>query len=407
MPLDLMKVHEKLEKKKDSFEDFNNEYLQELIDLQNLSSEVFSEDYNQIKDVLDSIEGACGAVPTEEYKDGLLIESSLNLQNLPSMIDWARTYLDHRIIAGSDGSQIYSSSDFSIPVAIVQIAYYANLHSINKEYVKENRIEVYGPDELAIENPQTNMTHYPQESVDSFRYIQEMEVISEGMEKIKKDILADYKSVLSLQDGSLILSFLQMFNPLNKERHLKALKGALNKSKNHQFPLVGYVDSSRAKDVLHMLLNIGGSSYNSLHVSDAQILEKYMTSIKGKPLCIGDRTCAFICERDDEIYGQYPKLVGHKIGFFYLKLSSGQLSRIEFPYWVLEVDGLLDEITKCLVADSIIGQGYPYTIDQTHHACVIVNKDRMKFYRLFQDFSQKNDLHFKIKNKARSKLRRK
>jgi hypothetical protein len=187
----------------------------------------------------------------------------------------------------------------------------------------------------------------------------------------------------------------------------------------YKYPIVGYVDSSAAKDVVNMLfyLNNPASASNQPDnktessespvkiISDARILENYISkNILKDKMQWGDRTCAFICDRNDLIYKQYPEQVKSRIAFFYIKLSSVSLSRVEFPEWCLEFPGMVENIAHIMRIESIIGSGYPYTIDQCHHRCVINGEDRMKFLRLFQDFGQKNGLKIKIKNKSRSKM---
>lgn len=139
-----------------------------------------------------------------------------------------------------------------------------------------------------------------------------------------------------------------------------------------------------------------------LQKTDAGLIEKYAQSCKSA-LKLGDRTCAFICDRDYEIYKDYPNTIKHKIGLLYLKNNSGQMSRIEFPEWMAQNDAIINKIIMAFLAESIIGNGYPYSIDVCHQNVVIKREENEKFLYMFTEFAKKNNIFIRMSNKARSK----
>ena len=58
---------------------------------------------------------------------------------------------------------------------------------------------------------------------------------------------------------------------------------------------------------------------------------------------------------------------------FYLKLSSDNVVRVEFPEWCLNY---VDVIRDVVLAQSIIGRGYPYVLERAHEEAYISSRER-------------------------------
>ncbi|MHA1764801.1 MAG: DNA double-strand break repair nuclease NurA [Promethearchaeota archaeon] len=410
MPLDLSLVYDELQKKKQYFKKFSKELSDEYLILQKNAPKVFSLSYKEILTRISQNPNPSGAIPSKEYKKGLLIPFSKEFSNLPEMIDWAKNFLQNKIVVATDGSQIYTSQEYSIPVALIHVACYRNEHKIGKKYLKKTSIKILTPEELLIEESGRGGKKFSQEPVDCARFRLECELLTQEMDIIDNR-KPEIEKAYFIMDGSLILSFIDRFNPKIQEEHLQTLKNAVTKSRKTGYPLIGYVDSSRAKDVVNMVASLSPINLKSInYISDSTVLEKYIKEHLKINMKFGDRTCAFICDRNDPIYKKYPDVLEQRMVFFYIKLNSEQLARVEFPEFLLgnkkEEKEKINEIANILIAESIVGQGYPHLIDQVHHEAVIHAKERSKFYRLFQRFCLDEKLQFRILNKARSKLRR-
>lgn len=406
MPLDLTLTYKELQKKKQNFKKFNKELSDEFLILQKHTPKVFSLTYNEIIKQISQKSNPCGAIPSKEYKNGLYIPYPNVFSNLSKMIDWAKKILLQKTVVATDGSQIYSSQEYSIPVALIHVARCRNDHSIEKKYSKDSIIKILSPEELLLEDSGRKRKTFSQEPVDCERFKMECDLLTQEMEIIKNEIPKIVKAYF-IMDGSLILSFIDRSNPKIQEGHLHSLKEIITKSRKTKYPLIGYVDSSRAKDVVNMVASLSPITLKSInYISDSTVLEKYIKEILGNNMKFGDRTCSFICDRNEPIYKKYPSEIEQRIAFFYIKLNSEQLARVEFPDYFLNKEEIIDEIANIVIAESIIGQGYPHIIDQVHHAAVIHAKERSKFYRLFQKFCTDEKLQFRILNKARSKQRR-
>ena len=81
-------------------------------------------------------------------------------------------------------------------------------------------------------------------------------------------------------------------------------------------------------------------------------------------------------------------------------------ARLEIPRWLLE-SGRADEVVELVLAEAVVGGGYPYVLEAADVTAVIQQKDRQRFYRLFQEFLQEQNLTLTVTRKQRSKqLRR-
>ncbi|MHA1716311.1 MAG: DNA double-strand break repair nuclease NurA, partial [Promethearchaeota archaeon] len=369
--------------------------------------EIFSLNYDDLSKELDAIKGKKGAIPTEEYSKGLVIKFQRYFTNFSEAIKWATSVLEDSVVTSTDGSQIFPTPDISIPVGLVQVAVYKNEHSINRSYKKDVLIRGLSPLELEILGSDANLFEFSESVVSAARFDLEISTLIEEMESISQ-MEPKEKNAYFISDGSLILSFVQRLDKSIAIQHINTLMAGLDKSASLKYPLIGYVDTSVAKDVIFMINKLRGPGpMNIKYLSDSKILEYYISrySLK-RNLFPGDRTCTFICDRDDPVYNKFYASKDKKIAFFYIKLNSERMARVEFPAWCVGEEGLIEKIANMILAQALIGAGYPYVIDQCHHKCIITNEDKEKFYRLLQYFANENGIPFRIRNKARSKRRR-
>jgi hypothetical protein len=167
-------------------------------------------------------------------------------------------------------------------------------------------------------------------------------------------------------------------------------------------PLVGYVDTSYARDLTHLLENCFHLR-ESDKIHDAQLVNDLLRW--------GDRTPLFVCARgsaDKRQQGVLESLAEYRrgIGFVYLKThSSLPPARLEIPLWIHEA-GWLDELLDLIRAEVIVGNGYPYVLETADAAAVITARDREAFYAIFQKFAEDQNIDLRISQKAVSKFRR-
>lgn len=328
-----------------------------------------------------------GALPLEPLGNWpqWVIPFRMNWQNREQSLAWVRDRLTGVATFAVDGSQVYPSKDFSIPVALVQIGWFENLHLPTGSYEKDIALDVMTPTELKVD--------YLGEPVDRRvnmrRFQMETERLIAFMEKY-----AHSQTCLAFFDGSLVVTFAEAFDEATRNFYIACILDLLRASERYRVPLVGYIDTSYARDLTTML-RLADQLPESRHIHDAQLLHPNLKW--------GDRTPCFRCQRSG-ILSQYQEQKD-QIGFTYLKAHDGYPIRLELPLWVYE-QGDLERVIDWVRGEVIIGSGYPYVIETADQTAVLRAEDRQVFYRIFQEWAEQANLQIHLSRKMVSKVRR-
>ena len=306
-----------------------------------------------------------------------------------------------------DGSQLQPWRDASIPVALIQVGLFANPHSQGKPYTKDVQMEVLAPGEIMeqsrVEEKDPDSYPYSEMEVTLRRYTLEAETLCRQMEQYARARRGNEPaySPVAFFDGSLVVSFALTMPSPYRERYIASAVSLLKTSERCRVPLIGYIDTSYARDIITMLLRLDRMQpqprlRETKKIHDALLWKDSMRW--------GDRTPAMICARGDVLadYGEYRD----SVAFCYLKTTATHPpARLEFPRWLLD-DGLLDPVLDVVRAEVIAGNGYPYAIETADAVAVITQQDRLEFYAHFQEFMEKQGMEFTFSRKAVSKIRR-
>jgi NurA domain len=350
-----------------------------------------------------------GALPTAEFDAaaGLRVEFPHKWKNHQEAREWAfDALLDHPTFA-VDGSQIRPDDDFSIPVAAVQVAWFENGHTVDGRYVKDARFEILTPEDLTVEFGDDRVIS--EQQVNLRRFELEIESLCASMKKLSepgKKLSASggdaAKLAVAFFDSSLVISFADRLQGEAQERHVRAMLELLRTSEKTGVPVVGYVDGSRARDLVHMVASL-------FKLNDAEkIHDAWLVASR---LTWGARTPMFVCARggaDRKQQGILEKFEEYRrgVGFVYLNTSAtAPPARLEIPLWVLE-RGLLGQVIDLVIAEVVVGNGYPYVIQSADAAAVINSRDRDAFYAIFQRFAREQEIGLIISEKTASKSRR-
>jgi len=343
-----------------------------------------------------------GALPTSEFDSaaGLRVEFPHKWKNHQEAREWAfDALLDHPTFA-VDGSQIRPDDDFSIPVAAVQVAWFENRHTVDGRYVKDARFEVLTPEDLTVEFGDDRVIS--EQQINLRRFELEIESLCASMKKLSAAGGDAAKLAVAFFDSSLVISFADRLQGEAQERHVRAMLELLRSSEKTGVPVVGYVDGSRARDLVNMVASL-------FKLNDAEkIHDAWLVASR---LTWGARTPMFVCARggaDRKQQGILEKFEEYRrgVGFVYLKTSAtAPPARLEIPLWVLE-RGLLDQVISLVIAEVVVGNGYPYVIQSADAAAVINSRDRDAFYAIFQRFAREQEIDLRISQKTASKSRR-
>lgn len=289
-----------------------------------------------------------------------------------------------------DGSQITPDPSLALPVGAVQVGWFENPHDGGARYVKDLVFEVLPPAELMPD--QLERQAFPDQLVNARRFELECKLLAEYM---RSHADAERKPVCFF-DGSLAISFAAQMRPAMQRRYIGCIRDLLDASETSRVPLVGYIDTSYATDLVHMLRWLNVEAHPPQRLSDGGLLRPLMRW--------GDRTEALQCARDDRLFEDAPDLDYYeRVHFLYLKTTSTNApTRLDLPSWLLE-DGILEDVIDVVRAECVVGTGYPYAIETADAVAVITMQDRERFYGLFQQFAHENDLSWTYSRKALSK----
>ena len=306
-----------------------------------------------------------------------------------------------------DGSQLQPWRDASIPVALIQVGLFVNPHAQGQPYTKDVFLEILAPDEISeastVESKDPDSYPYSEMQVNLRRYQLEVETLRRQMEQHAHNRRAGQPahSPVVFFDGSLVVSFALTMPEPYRSAYIQAAKALLQTSEEQRVPLIGYIDTSYARDTITMLRRLDAAQPQPVLRDTKRIHDALLWQGVTR---WGDRTPAMICARGDilEDYGPYRE----SVAFCYLQTTARRPpARLEFPRWLLD-DGLLEPVLDVLRAEIIAGNGYPYAIETADAVAVITMQDRQEFYGQFQEFMQRQGMRFSISTKAVSKSRR-
>jgi hypothetical protein len=309
----------------------------------------------------------------------------LQWQNREQSMVWVRQQLADVTTFAVDGSQIFPSKDLSIPIALVQIGWFENPHSADGRYVKDIELDVMTPADLQVwdvSQPverRVNIHRFQMETRRLVRYIQQVQ---------------QPERCLVFFDGSLVATFADAFEESVRNAYVEALLALLRASERHRVPLVGYVDTTYAHDVTTLLAEFAGLEAAAT-VHDAQVLNRFMQW--------GDCTPLMQCDRSG-ILSDYQDQAD-QITFSYLKANQGYPVRLEMPRWMAAA-GLTAQVIDWVRAEVIVGGGYPYAIETADQTAVLQGPDRQVFFRVLQEWAERQDLNLRLSRKMVSKVRR-
>lgn len=393
------KILAELEGKRDTFRQFESDLLDESKVFRDALDQLAATSRAELETRLEGKEPP-GALPTEEFDAApkLHLDFPHRWNNHAEARAWAYDALLDHITLAVDGSQIPPHSGFNIPVAAVQVAWFENHHSPAGSFVKDIEMEILTPEDLKAQSDGERT----EQKINVRRFEMETGKLCERLEKLAAERRADSPLAVALFDSSLVISFADRLQGNMRERHVTAMLKLLQCSEATGIPLIGYVDSSDARDLTKMLSQ-GFGLPEALQLHDAELVNHLLEW--------GARTPLFVCKRgsaDQKQTSVLEEFEGQQqsIGFVYLKTASqAPPARLEIPMWIHR-QGLLDQVLDIIRAEVVVGNGYPYAIETADAAAVISTRDREAFYSLFQQFAERQGIKLHVSQKAASKARR-
>ena len=389
MPIRQAQIWQILQDKRSHFASFDQQTLALFQRYRTSLAAVSQESEAEILTALRSLEPFDrGAEPVEPLEDApnWVKASGLAWQNREDSLAWVRDRLSNVSTFAVDGSQIYPSKDLSIPIALVQIGWFENLHRADARYEKDIAVDVMTPVDLQM----TNSGDPVDRRVNLRRFQLETERLIQYM-----DDHSNTGNCLAFFDGSLVVTFAEAFDETTRNFYVECMSELLQASRQYRVPLVSYIDTTYARDLVVMLQRLEDlPDAPALH--DAPLLNSLMAW--------GDRTPLFRCRRSG-VLKHYPAALRDHILFTYLKAHDGFPVRLELPLWVYEA-GQAEQVLDWVRGEIIIGGGYPYVIETADQTAVLKADDRQVFLKLLQDWAEQENLNLRLSRKMVSKVRR-
>ncbi len=344
-----------------------------------------------------------GAFPASEIQDlrSFICPFDISWPNHERARAWAAEILDDRTTFAADGSQVYSSKETSVPVAMIRIGGFENPHNAEKTHEKFSSIEILSPADL-FRDQEEPMN--PDVRVEERRYLGEVAALSEFLKKKKGWQSRGERMPLAFFDNPLLVPFSQ--KGLQKSL-LQATVDLVVLSRETQVPLVGYVDRSFSRDLITMIAAFEAS----IDISESSLYDSWLlgaSTPETQPVLSswGDRTCYCYSKRrglnafNDTATGL------SMVGFSYLQTTAHSApARLDVPAWIYE-QGMLNELIDIVRAECVVGVGYPYPLETADQTAVISGTERELFFRALQEFAMREKLDFSVARKDTSKARR-
>jgi len=392
--LDPLRLRESLEEKIEEFLAFERFEEDQRVVWKDFLLEFASASPEKIAFCLDAEEWP-GARPSDEIirHQSVTIPFSKDFSHHQDARDWALSVLEGVPTLAVDGSQLMPSKEISVPVSVVQAGWFLNPHQVGVPFIKDLETEVIGPQELLNSGSEEKIFH--EQYISLKRYQMEIRVL----QRLFREQHAASTDTMAFFDGSLLVSFAEVLKDFYRNEYLASAIGLLEDSRKFNIPLLGYVDTSVARDILRMLALFVGEDLPSSQdgLRDTILMDMVLPNW-------GDRSIAFQLARPGILrhYGD----AGGGLGFLYMRTTRDRPPvRIEFPLWLLEAN-LLEQVLDVLRAEIIVGNGYPYALETADQLAFFSPRDRGKFLEMLRVFLLENKLSYRMSSKQQSKQRR-
>jgi hypothetical protein len=322
---------------------------------------------------------------------------------------WASETLRGLPAIAVDGSELEPTDELNVPIGVTQVAWLVNHHQSPPAHELETETQVLAPEDVIVDAG--SYSYVDAQQVQHHRYEQEIGTV---VNLIERHADLDPPPVVFV-DGSLGVSYANLFSDDVAERYQRAMSELLAASRHHEVPVVGYVAGSRASDIGDMVQRLNPSALGDGPIArDAAIFAPLLESW-------GSRTALFVNRRDTSLdalettYGGVEYGFGDRLRFCYTNIGAGaSLDRLETLAWLPETPApdecpgktMFEYALTMVRGEAAVGQGYPEILQQVDAEAVLTGSDRDSLITMLQRLSNHEDLDIEWNPKAVSKRRR-
>lgn len=218
------------------------------------------------------------------------------------------------------------------------------------------------------------------------RGLLELETIASLSAECRKDDVP----VMSLLDGSLVPWSIEKMPDCYQQAFFARTAAALESMRTYGLPLVGYISHSRSSELINCLRvtvcphetsdcprQCAGINEDRFPCSefwpatDRQMLYRILPpGARSSATLSGSAASRLLPE-------------AHQTCFVYLN-TGYEVARLEFPRWLADSAGILNNACKVVLEQSAKGFGYPVCLTEAHHQAIIRAADRNRFFALLE-----------------------
>jgi hypothetical protein len=287
-------------------------------------------------------------------------------------------------VVGVDGSQIMPSHHEVHTCYLLNIGYVVITYGLNAKPILETNPHLFHrPDDL-YPLVDRRRVHIDELYVSLERNLFELSTLAQVAIKSKER----GAPVVAFIDGSLIPWSVDKLSERYQKSFLERMSAAVDLFRENRIPLIGYLSSSRATDVINMLRvalcpydvsdcrqHCGGKNEEDFPcstiwpLSDRQLFFDSMQKGQRSPVFLSDAEVTRRWSSRD------------RICFSYLHVGT-EIARLEFPRWLFDDGELLGKSVAVAISQAGKGMGYPVCLSESHHLAIIRGSERQKFFEL-------------------------
>lgn len=273
----------------------------------------------------------------KEYKPSIFSPNTAPLK--PDILAFLR---DHKFAVGALDSSTYNPGPhIAVNIGVVNVGYWYMNYSLNNG----------GSDNYA------ELISNISSGVDEELTVKDVEF---KVVKILVEKLEDSKKFLLL-DESLSLTYTLSWTSEAREQMALKIKGVIDESLKHNVIPVG-VYYTRAADILRGIVAITDRELKDIPLIPDRALLNHVLSVNS-------RSPIFL------VHSKALQNIGLKILCFYVKLGERNIVRVEFP---MEAKETVNDIYSLILAQSMLGNGYPLAMQRAHEMAVLrINERRI------------------------------
>jgi len=284
------------------------------------------------------------AIPVENFKWKNLEyieEIKQGLQNNR----WAFEMIKDEKVLAFDTSEMFSHH-ITPYFIFVNIGYFMYDYA-NQYYLEDSIPKFYTKKQIEEIVEETRLSSWILQNI-------RLDCYKEIFKKIKEEY--NLKNAFIFLDESISSSFLTSAKDEVINKLLNKLLDNIDEMiDNETIPIAVFYSMSRS--FVNFLSK--KSNMSDIKITDKQLFDRILKAGQRSPLM--------------KIYNYPTSLIKEEIFAFYLKISEGNILRVEFTG---KVKHKVDEIHKIVLLQSIIGDGYPYCMARAHEQAYIDEKDK-------------------------------